>query len=545
MEAQHTVDAPSRRTPDGPLGRIGSLIDRTPLRRIATILGLVATILGVLGAWIPSYWGDEAASVMSAERSWPSLFRLLSSIDAVHGVYYMFLHLWIDLFGASEFSTRVPSAIAMGVMVAGIVVLAGRLGGPRLALVAGIVATALPRSTYMSVEARAYSMSAAIAVWATVLLVGLLQRQRSRWAWAAYAALMAVGMYVFLYLGLLLVVHGIVVAILHRERLGRWLLAAGGALILALPIIVLGYLERGQIGFLARRNYATAWNVYSSQWFDPLSAVFCWALILLAAVTLIRALIRMRRAGGAAGAVSADANGVVGDGAVGDGAVGAGAAERDHRLLGVLTLVWLVLPTTALLLGNALVSPMYNIRYLSFCAPAAAILVALGIRALARLTPPRARLLTGATATVVVALAMSPSYVVQREPFAKDDGSDWRAVAEYIDDNARPGDAIVFDQKTKPSRNPRLMVSLYPDRFTGLDDAALVAPFETQAHLWDKVVPNDTLTAEDLGSDVWAVELTGKSKDIPDDVAHLQSLGYEISSSTLVNRTRVFHLVQR
>ena len=513
MDAQHAVGTSSRGTSGDGYGRVGALIARTSPGRIALILGVASTVIGFLGSWIPSYWGDEAASVMSAERSWPSLFRLLSSIDAVHGAYYMFLHLWIDLFGASELSTRVPSAIAVGLMVSGTVVLAGRLAGPRVALVAGIVATVLPRTMYMATEARAYSMSAAIAVWATVLLIDLLRKDKARWGWAGYAAVMAAGNYVFLYLGLLLVVHAVFVVVFHRDRLLRWLLAAVGSLLLSVPIIVLGYLERGQIGFLARRNYATAWNVYSTQWFDPLSAVFGWALILIAAVGTVLALRR--------------------------------PAESDRRRLAVLSLIWLVLPTTMLLVGNALVSPMYNIRYLSFCTPAAAVLIALGIRALVRMLPSRGRLSAGIAATVVVVLATVPSYVVQRGPFAKDNGSDWRDVAAYVGENARPGDAIVFDQKTKPSRNPRLMVSLYPEQFEGLDDAALVAPFETQPHLWDKVVPNDTLTVEDLGPVVWAVELTWDDEKVPADIAYLQSLGYEVTSSTLVSRDRVYRLELR
>ena len=66
------------------------------------------------GSWVPSLWGDETVSIMSAERSLPSLFSALGHIDAVHGGYYLFLHGWIGLFGASELSVRLPSAIAVG-----------------------------------------------------------------------------------------------------------------------------------------------------------------------------------------------------------------------------------------------------------------------------------------------------------------------------------------------------------------------------------------------------------------------------------------------
>ena len=76
-------------------------------------LGIVGAVVGFAGSWIPSYWGDEAASVMSAERSWSSLAELLGNIDAVHGLYYALLRVWVGAFGTAEVATRLPSAIAV------------------------------------------------------------------------------------------------------------------------------------------------------------------------------------------------------------------------------------------------------------------------------------------------------------------------------------------------------------------------------------------------------------------------------------------------
>src|SRR6185312_5693405 len=72
----------------------------------AVSLGLITTVIVAIGSWIPSLWGDEAASVLSAERPLPSLFRMLGHVDAVHGTYYFLLHFWVALFGASPFSVR-------------------------------------------------------------------------------------------------------------------------------------------------------------------------------------------------------------------------------------------------------------------------------------------------------------------------------------------------------------------------------------------------------------------------------------------------------
>lgn len=74
----------------------------------AVILGIVGTALSSLGSWIPSLWGDEAASVLSTSRSLPSLFRMLAHVDAVHGTYFFGLPWWVALFGTSPFAVRFP-----------------------------------------------------------------------------------------------------------------------------------------------------------------------------------------------------------------------------------------------------------------------------------------------------------------------------------------------------------------------------------------------------------------------------------------------------
>ena len=496
-----TVLAPARRS---------SLATRVLVRRPALLLGILGTIIGFVGSWIPSYWGDEAASVMSATRSLPSLAAELTTIDAVHGVYYAFLHFWMGAFGASELSTRLPSAIAVGFLVSGTVVLTRMFSGTRVAVVVGIVLILLPRTTSMATEARSYALGAAATVWVTVLLVRLLRnRIGSISGWFAYGAAMAASIYLFLYLGLLLLVHAAVVILAYRSQLRVWARGAAIALVLSAPIVVVGYAQRDQIAFLARRNYATALNVFGSQWFDSLPvAALAWALIVVALVAAFLTFRRMRHLPG----------------------------------LTVLATVWLVLPTSVLLIGNATVSPIYNVRYLTFCTPAAAILIGLGIVALTRALRPRARPVLAATLVLLLAGLCLPTYLAQRAPFAKDGGSDLRQVADYIGATAVPGDAIVFDQETKPSRDPRLALRLYPTQFTAVSDVALITPYDQTRGLWDDTAHIGDL---DLGSysTVWAVELEPTSP-LPPDVSYLTSHGFTVESTALINRTTIYRLVR-
>lgn len=485
-------------------------------RYAALILGIVATAVGFAGSWIPSYWGDEAASVLSATRTWLSLAALLGHVDGVHGVYYALLSLWVDVFGTSEVATRALSAIAVGAMVAGTVVLAREFASARLAVWAGIVAIVLPRTTFMAAEARSYALGAAAAVWATVLLIRLLRRgSASRGAWLAYAVAIAACTYVFLYLGLLLVVHGAYVALRHRASLRRWVPAAGLALVLSIPILIVGYRERRQIRFLEFRHYATAAHVLTKQWFGyPLLAVVGWMLVLCAIAWLVSA--AHRRPSGREGKMS----------------------------LTILALLWVVLPTATLLLADATIAPVYNVRYLSFSTPAVAILVALGVSAAAGVVAPRWRAMTAVALLGAIVILSAPAYIGQRTPWAKDGGSDLRGVADYIRANATPGAAIVFDQSTKPSRDPRLALDLYPDAFAGLRDVALATPYEDRARLWDRTVPMAQAAASATQSpDIWAVELT-QGTAVPADVAMLEDLGYEVATAHLIHRTTVYHLVR-
>ena len=490
-------------------------VRRITTRRAAILLGLAGAAVGLTGSWIPSYWGDEAASVMSASRSWPSLGAVLATTDSVHGLYYALLHIWVRAFGTSEFATRLPSAVAGGFMVAGTVVLVRRFAGPRVAIMAGVVCIVLPRTTWMATEARSYALGTAAAVWVTVLFIRLVHDHSSRRAWLGYSVSMAVAMYVFLDLGLLLAVHGAFVTLICRREMRRWALSAVGAVVLAWPAIAVGYFERHQVAFLAHRDYATLANVMTKQWFgSPLLALLGWLLIVTAITAGVRAAVRSRN------------------------------LSKGSVPLILLCTFWLILPTVILLSVNATVSPMYNVRYLSFCTPAAATLMAVGISELSILVSRRRRTVLSGVLIGVLAITAVPVFAGQRTPWAKDGGSDLRDVAAYLQADASAGDAVVFDQTTKPSRDPRLALDLYPAAFGDLHDIALETPYWNRALLWDRVSPNEEAVSHlPHRTEVWAVELA-QAGQTPDDVALLERLGFRMESAQLLHRTTVYHLVR-
>lgn len=473
--------------------------------RIATAVGIIAFLISFAGSWIPSVWGDEAASIVSAERSLPSLLHMLMSVDAVHGTYYALLHGWIEVFGASPLSVRLPSAIAIACAAAGTYFLAEQLFSRRVGILAGIVCAVLPRMTYQGAEARSYALATAAIVWLTVLLVHLVHtRTHRRLSWFGYAVGLAACTFLFLFSALIVVAHGIYLLSSAESRalFRRWLKAVALGVLLASPIIVIGVTQHHQIAFLAQRTRITPELVVVEQWFGNVwLAVACWGLIVFA--------------------------GVVG-----------WSASRHSRPGLLLTLSWLILPTVFLLGGSAFVM-MYTNRYLSFCAPAAAIAIALGIGLFRR------KWLRVVALACIIALAV-PIWYSQRTEFGKPGGSDFAQVSAEMATLASPGDAVVFDESVKPSWRPRLAMRVYPEGFQGLIDVALKTPAALTGGLWDSVYPLASLRPSLVGIPVvWALETTHTDESLPDsDLTVLKRDGYTMVQRILIHRTIIYEFTR-
>ncbi|MES1169263.1 MAG: hypothetical protein ABUL47_01100, partial [Leifsonia sp.] len=190
----------------------------------------------------------------------------------------------------------------------------------------------------------------------------------------------------------------------------------------------------------------------------------------------------------------------------------------------------------------------------SFCTPAAALMVAFGLAALARIAAPvisraasrrvgrvPAAAVLGIAVLLVGALAL-PDYLHDRGPYAKDGGSDWRQTADYLASQARPGDVVVFDETTKPSRRPELAYRLYPAQFSALTVPEVLTPYFRRDHIWDRMARLAEIRPElDSAASVWAVELPTGGR-IPSDVEDLTAHGYRVVGTRLVHRLEVYQL---
>ncbi len=219
-----------------------------------TLIGALTSLVAAVGYWRPSIWTDEAATITSATRSLPELWHMIHNIDAVHGLYYLFMHFWIAVFGGSALSIRLPSLLAVGIAAAGTVVLARRLTSRTVALLAGVAFALLPRVTWAGTEARSTAFIIAAGAWTTVARDRRLRR--GRWWWVVYGAAVWLATILFLDFVLVVAAHAVTVAWTYRRQLRAawpWAVSAVAGVALTAPLALLVVRESCQIEPGARR----------------------------------------------------------------------------------------------------------------------------------------------------------------------------------------------------------------------------------------------------------------------------------------------------
>lgn len=485
-----------------------------------------ATVVAAIMSPSVSLWTDESVTISAAERSLPELWALLQRIDSVHALYYAFMSVWIDVFGASPFSLRLPSALAAGGTALGVYALTRRLGTEGTAITAAVLAATLPRLAWAGIEARPFVFSALTAVWASYLLVRAFRAPRPG-AWVAYGIVAAVGVAVNIYLVMLVAAHGVTVLILHRRArriLVSFVVTAVGVAVVSAPLLLLVRSQQAQLGTSGDRSALSILRkVVVNQFFlgetpddayGPAAWTRSWqvAAVLAAVLGISAALIAVIHR--------------------------ARAGDRKREIL-ALALPWILLPTALVAAYAVAVAPIYQPRYFTFTAPAAAILMASGLRALSR----RWYAIAG---VVLYALCVTVVLVSQRTPFAKG-GSDWSAVADVVAAEAAPGDAVYFapryPEREIVNQTTRRIAQAYPEAFVGLDDITLESTGADTASLDGISRPLDeAVQALPTSGDLWVILSKRSLPQTAEDAADLLGdLGYSAviawdGPSTLVLR---------
>lgn len=537
--------------------------DGGPLRRLLGRRHADAVLIGLLGAlvsgaflWVPSVWYDEAATVVSATRSWSELWAMIQTVDLVHAAYYAAMHLWFDVFPYSPVSLRVPSALVTGVAAGLTVALTRILVDRRTSIVAGLLFVLLPRVTWMGGEGRSYALSAMLAVALTLVLVVAARRTSESGAdrthrsvvgwWVAYGVLAVVSAAFFLYLALLVVGHAVTMLVRvlrdrHDQRLERarvdewartgsvavvpaagarlsvrssrrallgWFVGAAVAGLASLPLAWFIASQNSQISWIERPTFGTLRSVLVTQWFYQNESFAIFALLCAGASIVVLSLCLVPAARGFAEVV----------------------------------LPWMIVPTVGLVVVSLVVSPLYSPRYLTFGTPAIAMTMAVAVAAI--------RWRRVVAAVVVVALLLTaPTYVSQRQPEAKD-SSAWNQVAALIaseraDEPAGTEEGVVFGPvRRHPKATSRIIQDTYPAAFEGMSDFTLETPGAETDGLWEVQHPlGDVLDRTDGLDVVWLV--TSDRQDWrPRVTEQLASKGFRLDDEWNLTRTNVLRYVR-
>ena len=446
---------------------------------------LVPMVAGVAGAAVssvaittPSVWFDEAATVSGATRSIPELLHMLDKVDAVHGLYYMLMHVVFGAAGYTPLSLRLVSAFAVGATAAVVVVLDRQLRPGSMGIVASSVFCVLPRVTWMGGEGRSFALTALVAGILTIALLFALRR-KTVLPWVLYAVVAVVGCMLFVYFALVIVAHGLSVALRERRAFLPWALASIGAGVALVPFALVVVTQGSHLPSMPELDAGAVREVLVEQWFGSSVPLAIVAGVLLA------------------------------------------LGVRD----GWLALLALGVPTLAVLAGGLVHPELHQSRYLGMVTPFVALGIAAGIAAI----PWRS--LGVVTVALIVGLGIS-QLALERSADAKKDTSWERVAAIVAQESARNGPAsregVVFGELAPhTAATARVIKIAYPDAFKGLRDVTIDRSGAQIGELWSAYSPLDPASSTLAGLD--SVLLLGTNTAA--DAALLHNSGFTLERS--------------
>jgi mannosyltransferase len=423
--AEPAVSATATGEPDRPAGRPQRGADQPdgyqpgPLwaRWLPAVIALLIQLFRISS---PSYWRDEAATLAAIKRPLGDLIKMLGNVDAVHGAYYLMMWPIEHVLGPGELVMRLPSAVSIAVGAAVVAAIGRRLVSPWAGFAAGVIYAVLPVMSLYGQQARSYAMVMTLAAIASYLLVRLLaaapDRQR-RWLAGYAASIAALG--ILNIFGLLLVpAHAVTMALWCRRRMREpvprklaigWLTAIAAGIVVASPLLVLGFLQRGQIAWLAVNTSSSGLNTLFSL---SGSYLVTTTLLIIIAVALVLG-------------------------------TEAGRARRRAAWpsrLTQLSLPWLIVPPLLLLVAST-VQPVYTSRYILICLAPLSLVGGAAIASYGRIV--------GAFALGLVLISGAPTQVGLRTHDGHYD--DIRAVDRIVAAHARPGDVVLYTNQNAES----------------------------------------------------------------------------------------------
>jgi mannosyltransferase len=484
---------------------------------VIAVPAVVAFAVGGYEIGGPSLWRDEAYTKDAIGRPVSQIFALLRHQDAVHGAYYVLMHVIAAAVGTSATALRFPSLCAM-VIATGFVAAIGRraaamaldpeAGPPRrnldipalTGLLSGLLFATAPFMTYYAQMARSYAIETMFATIASYLLLRSYPDGRWRW-WGAYGAAVALTGLFNMFGLLILAAHGVTLLLTdargqsphaqsphaqsphaqspHGRLIGRiplrWLTVSAAAVIVLGPLLDVARHEQKQIDWLTRPDFGTIERLLIDM-AGSAPLVIPFALLALAGLMAAYLMDNWRPLNPAA-----------------------------------IALPWLVVPPV-LLMAVSFVKPVYYVRYVEFCLPALSVLAGAGLVGLirfaagTRLGGLRLAWLPAALVIAVLAALLAGPQQAIRQTAARPDNL--RLASAIVAANEQPGDVVFYIPVEM-----HVLGTGYPAPFLRLRDIALAKSPIASATLTGTEITSPALLKSRFTDvrHVWVV--TGGSND--------------------------------
>jgi hypothetical protein len=404
--------------PDQPEGTTDS-------RQVILLAGitLLGGVLRLLYIGSKSLWQDEAVSVFIGRLSSAEFRHILWNHELNMSLYYWLLRFWLRL-GSDEFTVRSLSALAGTATLPIIYFLAKRMLGNRAGWVAALLLAVHPSHVAYSQEARGYALVVFFCALSSLFFVHAVglsgdaarqadsERKSSRkLIWVGYVAASVLAVYSHFFAVLVIAPQWLTLIFL-RSSLNlnqRMTLRWRGWWRSALAIVAL---LSPAAWFVMTRNAGQL------DWIPPITTKETLHLIFFLTGNSIRFILYLGLWMVAARQAIDFARGNEG--------------KASHRsLFCAFVAIWLLFPVL-FTIGVSLWKPVMAPRFLIVCLPAAVLLAAAGSAGLSQRW--------NAVWVTVLALASLNSVIsYYRRP-----REDWRAAANYVLSNSKPGDALAI-----------------------------------------------------------------------------------------------------
>jgi mannosyltransferase len=178
-----------------------------------------------------SLWLDEGTSLRIAKMKTLEIVKLES--DANPPLYYLILHLWIKIFGDSEFSVRFPSLIFGSATIFIVFKLLSSFDG-EIALLSSLLTSISTFLVFYSQEARAYSLFLMISALSYLFLLEALRKGETKF-FILYTLSVVLMLYTHIYSFFVVFSHIVFVSLCYINRIKKFSLFFSLSLLFYIP----------------------------------------------------------------------------------------------------------------------------------------------------------------------------------------------------------------------------------------------------------------------------------------------------------------------